>query len=68
MGLDLLQPIFHGVERGAIVDCVGHDDAHGSSIVGLRDGLKPFLSCGIPDLHADLLAVDLDGLDLEVDA
>lgn len=68
MGFDLFEPIFHGVERGAIVDCVRHDDAHGSAIVGLRDGFEPFLSCGIPDLHANLLAVDFYGFDLEVDA
>jgi hypothetical protein len=66
--LDLFEPVLHGVEGGAVVDGVGHDDAHGPAVVGLRDGLKPLLPRSVPDLHTYLLAVDLDGLDLEVDA
>lgn len=68
MGLDLFQPVFHGVEGGAIIGCVGHDDAHRSFVVGLGDGLEAFLASSVPDLHADLLAIDLYGLDLEVNA
>ena len=68
MGLDLFQPVFHGVEGGAVIDCVGHDDAHRSLVVRLGYGLEALLACCVPDLHADLLAVDLDCLDLEVNA
>lgn len=66
MGLDLFQPVFHGVEGGAVIDCVGHYDAHSSFVVGLGDGLEAFLAGGVPYLHADLLAIDLYGFDLEV--
>lgn len=66
VGLDLFQPVFHGVEGGAVIDCVGHYDAHCSFVVGLGDGLEAFLAGGVPDLHADLLAIDLYGFDLEV--
>jgi hypothetical protein len=37
-------------------------------VVGLRYGLEPFLTGGIPDLHTNTFSIDLDGLDLEIDA
>ena len=50
MHFDLFYPILDVVETGAIVDSVGKDDAHGSSIVGLGDGFEAFLPGGIPNL------------------
>ena len=67
MRLYLFEPVLHGVEGGTVIDCVGHDDAHCALVVRLRDGFEALLPCCVPYLHAYLLAVDLDGLDLEVD-
>lgn len=50
MHFDLFYPVLDVVEAGAIVDGVGKDDAHSSSIVGLGDGLEAFLPGGIPNL------------------
>ena len=36
-------------------------------VVGRCDGVEPLLAGGVPDLQLDLLAAQLDRLDLEVD-
>ena len=68
VSLDLAHPVFEGVEWVAVVDCVDHDDPHGTFVVCLRDGLEALLAGSVPDLQSDLLAVDFDCLDLKVDA
>ena len=37
-------------------------------VVGLRDGLEPLLSGGVPYLHLDSGSVDVQSLDLEVNS
>lgn len=68
MHFDLFDPVFNVVEGVPIVDGIGKDDAHGSSVVGLCDSFEPFLSCGIPDLKFDLMAVHVDKFCFEIDA
>lgn len=68
MGFYLSHPVFKGIEGSPIIDSIDHNDAHCPFVVGLRDGLEAFLAGGIPDLQSDLLAVNVDRLDLEVDA
>lgn len=66
MCLDLFEPVLHSIEGRTIIDRIGHDDAHRTLVIRLCDGFEPLLSCRVPYLHAYLLPVDLDGLDLEV--
>lgn len=66
--VDLLDPILEVVKGLAVGDGVDEDDAGSPLVVGLSDGLEPLLAGGVPDLHFDFDAVDIDGLDLEVDA
>ena len=66
--LDLPQPVLERLEGGEVVNRVGHDDAHGALVVGLGDGLEPFLACGVPDLKSYFFVLDFDGFDFEVDA
>lgn len=68
MSFDLLQPVFQRLESLSIVDSVGHDDAHRSLIVCLSYCFEALLAGRVPYLHANLLAVHLNGFDLEVDA
>ena len=68
MHFDLFYPVLDVVEAGAIVDGVGKDDAHSSSIVGLGDGLEAFLPGGIPNLEFDSGVAHIDDLGLEVNA
>jgi hypothetical protein len=68
MHLDLLDPVLDILEALALVDGIGEHDAHGSPVVSLRDGLEFLLAGSVPDLKADLILADGDGLDLEVDA
>jgi spermidine synthase len=68
MHLNLLQPVFERLKGATIIHRVRHDNPHRALVVGLGDGLEALLAGRVPDLHADLLAVDLDGFDFEVDA
>lgn len=68
MGLDLPEPVFHGVEWLQIIDRVGHNDAHGSFVVRLGNGLEALLTSRVPDLHADFFTVDFQCLDFEINA
>ncbi len=68
MGLDLFEPVFHGVEGGAIIDGISHDDSHGPLVVCLGYGLESLLACCVPYLHAYLFAVNFDGFDFKVDS
>lgn len=68
MHLDLLHPVLDIVVGASVVDRVGKHYAHGPAVVGLRDGLEPFLPGGVPDLQLDSGAIEGQGLGLEVDA
>lgn len=65
---DLFDPIFDVHEGVSFADGVGEYDAHGASIVGLRDSFELFLSGCVPDLQSDFIFSYQDGLGLEVDA
>ena len=68
MHFDLFDPVFDIVEGGSIIDCVGEDDAHGSFVVGLSDGLEPFLPGSIPYLEPNFFLIYFDCFDFEIDA
>ena len=68
MRLDLFEPVLQRLECLAIINGVGHNDAHSAFVVGLSDGFEAFLSGSVPNLHTNLLAVDFDCLDLEINA
>lgn len=68
MGLYLLEPVLHRIERRPIVDSEDHDYPHSPLVIGLSDGLEAFLASGVPNLHTNFFAVDFDGLNLEVDS
>lgn len=67
MHFDLLEPVLEGVEALPLIHSVGHDDPHGSLVICLCYCLEPLLPCCVPDLHPNLLAINLYGLNLEVD-
>lgn len=55
--------------KGSLVgDVVDEEDAHGTAIVGCRDGSESLLASSVPYLQLHPLAIQLDGPDLEVDA
>lgn len=68
MHLYLAHPVPHVIKAFLGGAVVGEDDAHGALVVGLRDGPEALLASRVPDLKLDVLAVDVDGLDLEVNA
>jgi hypothetical protein len=45
------------LERSLIGDVVYEENAHGTAIVGCRNGSETFLAGGIPDLQLDALAI-----------
>eukprot|EP00538_Stauroneis_constricta_P002615 CAMPEP_0119545592 /NCGR_PEP_ID=MMETSP1352-20130426/296_1 /TAXON_ID=265584 /ORGANISM="Stauroneis constricta, Strain CCMP1120" /LENGTH=265 /DNA_ID=CAMNT_0007590159 /DNA_START=330 /DNA_END=1129 /DNA_ORIENTATION=+ len=66
--LDLGDPVADGLEGAAVGDVVDQQDALGAAEVGRGDGAEALLAGRVPDLQLDLGAVDVDVLDLEVDA
>ena len=58
----------HTVEGPLVRDIVDEQDAHGTTVVGRRDGTEALLAGRVPDLQLDALAVELNGPNLEVDA
>ena len=68
MIFDLPDPVTYVVKAILSGAVVGQNDALSSSVVGLGDGPKPFLACGIPDLNLDCLSVEVDLPDFEVNA
>jgi hypothetical protein len=50
MHFDLFDPIFDIIEGGSLIDGVGQNNAHGTSVVSLSDCFEPLLSGGIPYL------------------
>lgn len=68
MSFDLFHPILQSVERLKIIGWIDHDDPHRTFIIRLSDGFEPLLSGSVPDLHSDLFAVNLNGLNLEINS
>ena len=66
--IDLLDPVLEIIEGFSFGDWVDKYHSSGSFVVGFSDGLKPFLAGGIPDLHFDFDAIDIDGFDFKIDA
>ena len=66
--LNLIHPVLDGAEALAVSDVVGDNDAVSALVVAAGDRLEALLSCGVPDLQLNRLAVHLDRADLEVDA
>jgi len=66
--LDVSDPVPDVLERLLVSDVVHQQDPHGAPVIGRRYGAKPFLASSIPDLQLYALAVEFNGLDLEVDA
>ena len=46
---------------------INENNSGSSFIVGFGDGLEPLLAGGVPDLHLDLGAVNVEGFDFEID-
>lgn len=56
------------VKRPLIRNIIHEQNPHSPPIICRGDGPEALLSCGVPYLQLDALAVELDGPDLEVDA
>ena len=66
MQVDLCNPIVDSLKRLAIGDVVDEHDAHGTAVVGRRDGAEPLLARRVPDLKLDLLAIKLNSSNLKI--
>ena len=64
----LFQPPLHILVRLVLADIVHQQRAHGTAVVGARDGAVAFLASCVPDLGFDGLGVYLDGAGCEFDA
>ena len=65
---DLSHPVVDIRVRLLVIDSIGDNDSVSSLVVGGGNGLEALLSSGVPNLELNLFAVDLDGLDFEIDA
>ena len=65
---DLRHPGAHGVEGAPVRDVVDEHDALRAAEVGPRDRPELLLARGVPDLELDALPVQIDRLNLKVDA
>jgi hypothetical protein len=68
MYLYLLHPILYILKSLTFIDCIGQNDAHGTSVVGLCDCFKLLLASCVPDLKSYYLIGNKYGFDFEVDA
>lgn len=68
MLLDVSDPVLNVLERLLVGHVVHEHDAHGAAVVGGGDRSEPLLTGRVPNLQLNLLAVELDGANLEVDA
>lgn len=66
--VDGLHPSAHVVEGVAVHDVIHEQDTLCAAKVALRDGPEALLPRCVPDLQLDLLSIDVDRLDLEVNA
>mmetsp|Transcript_14240 Transcript_14240/g.42450 ORF Transcript_14240/g.42450 Transcript_14240/m.42450 type:complete len:203 (-) Transcript_14240:183-791(-) len=65
--VELLHPVPHVVEGVPIGYVVGEDHSHGGPVVRRRDGAKPLLAGGVPNLNFELPSIALHVLPLVVD-
>lgn len=68
ISVDFLKPLLDVCESVLVCHIVDDDDTVGSTVVRRRDGTESFLTCCVPDLKLDCLALELNCADLEVDA
>jgi hypothetical protein len=66
MKFNLSHPVAYVIEGLLVCAVVGKDYAHCTLVVGLSDSAETLLPCCVPDLQFHILAIDLYGLDLEV--
>ena len=66
--LNLPHPVPNAVEAAAVGHVVHQQDSLSTPEVRGRDGAKPFLACGVPNLQLDSLPVQLNVLNFEVNA
>uniref|UniRef100_A0A2M4D474 Putative secreted protein n=1 Tax=Anopheles darlingi TaxID=43151 RepID=A0A2M4D474_ANODA len=66
VALDLLQPLFHVLERIVVGAIVHDDDAMCTAIVGRRYRTEAFLTGSIPDLQLDRLSVQIYGSNFKI--
>ena len=68
MLLDVADPVANVLKRLLVGNIIYEEDAHSAAVVGGRNRAEAFLSGGVPYLQLDALTVQVDGLDLEVNA
>ena len=68
MCIYLPDPISDVVKTILTCAIISKNDALGSSIICLSYSSKPFLSCSVPYLYFNILAVEIDGPYLEVNS
>lgn len=64
----LFEPVLETVKGFPIINSIDKDNSSGTFVIGLSNGLEPFLASSIPDLHFDFDAVDRDSFDFEIDS
>ena len=64
----MFDPVLEVVKGFPIGDAVDEDHSGCTFVVGFCDGFEPLLAGGVPYLHFDFDAVDIDGFDFEVDS
>lgn len=65
---DLFDPVLDVIKTFPFVNSVSEYDTHGASVVGLCDGFKFLLTCGIPNLQPNFFLTNHEGFGFEVDA
>jgi hypothetical protein len=68
MGFDLFDPILYIIKGSSIVYRIRENNAHGSPIVGLSDGLETLLPSGVPNLQLHPRASQIQHLCFEINA
>ena len=63
-----MEPVFHVFERLLIGHIENDGDPMRTSVVGRGDGAKALLTGRVPYLELDRLALQVDRLDLEINA
>jgi hypothetical protein len=63
---DLSDPVSNVIERFFRCAIICKNDAHSSLIISLSNSSESLLSGSVPNLKFDILAIDIDSLNLEV--
>lgn len=66
--LYLTHPVAYVIEAVLHGAVVGKNYTHRALVVGLGDRSKALLPCGVPNLQFYVLAIDLNGFDLEINS